>query len=147
LTTLEVNQGGSGVAALLGAAALLPGCGRLGHLPESARRKQITVWHRTGRHDQVLRATSRLPDGAVSTYLILRASALNWMGSLDQAAQTADAARRQALKEVGRAEPQSALMSAGDPHFVPSHGPQFLVCGQFGGPWSPVPRHGALRCL
>jgi len=99
LTTLEVNQGGTGIAALLGAAALLPRRGRLGALSEVARRKQITVWHRTGRHDQVLRATGRLPDGAVSTYLILRASALNRMGSLDQAAQTADAARRQALKE------------------------------------------------
>jgi hypothetical protein len=99
LTTLEVNQGGAGVAAVLGAGALLPRRGRLGHLSEVARRKQITVWHRTGRHDQVLKATSRLPDEAVSTYLILRASALNRLGSLDDAAQTAEAARRQALTE------------------------------------------------
>lgn len=56
LTTLEVNQGGNGVAALLGAGALLPRRGRLGHLSEVARRKQITVRHRTGRHDAVLRA-------------------------------------------------------------------------------------------
>lgn len=94
-----INHGGDGVAVLLAPTVLMPLFGRVGRLRETAHRKRVTIWSRTGRHSAVLRATRRLPPTAVSTYLILRSESLRITGSLDEAAATAEAARVLALQE------------------------------------------------
>lgn len=99
LATSFVNHGGNTMAALLTTATLLPGSGRPAAIREMAQRKRLTAWSRTGRHNAVLRATQMLPPDAVSTYLILRAEALRITGSLTDAAQTAQTARKQARIE------------------------------------------------
>jgi len=99
LTASLLNHGGNTMAALLAPAALLPSSGRLATAREVAHRKRLSAWSRTGRHDAVLRATGTLPPGTVSTYLILRAEALRITGSLTEAAEAAQAARKQARAE------------------------------------------------
>lgn len=92
-------HGGNGMAALLGAAVLLPPYGRVGAVREQALRMRLTAWSRTGRHKAVLRATKRLPGNPLSVYLILRSEALRITGSLDEAATTAAVARGRAREE------------------------------------------------
>lgn len=99
LATSFVNHGGNATAALLAAAVLLPESGRLATVREVARRKRLSAWSRTGRHEAVLRATEALPPGTLSTYLILRAEALRMTGSLTEAAETACIARKRARDE------------------------------------------------
>jgi len=99
LATSFINHGGNAIAALLAPAALLARLERLVQVGEAARRKRVSAWSRTGRHEAVLRAT-RLPSrDTVSTYLILRSEAQRMTGSLDDAAQLADTARTRALTE------------------------------------------------
>lgn len=99
LTTSTINHGGNHVAALLAAVTLLPPIGTAATWRETAFRKRLAIWSRTGNHQAVLRATQSLPDDTVSTALILRAASLRITGSLDEAAATADTARRKALIE------------------------------------------------
>jgi hypothetical protein len=99
LATSFVNHGGNATAALLAPARLLPESGRLAAAREVARRKQLSAWSRTGRHDTVLRATEALPPETLSTYLIIRAEALRTTGSLTEAAATARIARQRAREE------------------------------------------------
>ena len=99
LVTSFVNHGGNATAALLAPALLLPESGRLAAAREVARRKRLSAWSRTGRHDAVLRATEALPPETLSTYLIIRAEALRTTGSLTEAAETARIARQRAREE------------------------------------------------
>jgi hypothetical protein len=99
LATSFINHGGNSAAAVLAPAAVLARLERLAQVGEAARRKRITAWSRTGRHDAVLRATRLLQPEAVSTYLILRSEAQRITGSLDEAALSAGTARTRALTE------------------------------------------------
>jgi hypothetical protein len=94
-----VIHGGNGIAALLGAAALLPRRGRIGRARELALRMRITAWARTARHKAVLRATRNVPDDLPSVYLILRSESMRVTGSLDEAAALAGKAREKARAE------------------------------------------------
>ncbi|HYJ00356.1 MAG TPA: SIR2 family protein [Thermoleophilaceae bacterium] len=99
LLSASITHGtGPGRLLLLGARALPP-IGRLEALRTGAERKRLTALHRQARHEAVLRATSRLDDSAVSTLLILRASALRLLDSLDEAVTVADEALRRARRE------------------------------------------------
>jgi SIR2-like domain len=95
-----VFHGSAPMAALLSAAVLLPPYGRVGQARELALRMRLTAWSRTARHTAVLHATQRLPDDALSVYLILRSEALRVTGSLDEAAAVAAVAREQAMQEA-----------------------------------------------
>jgi len=99
LATSYLNHGGNTMAAILTPVARWPGPGRLARAREVAERKRLTAWSRTGRHDAVLRATSRLPGDSLSTYLILRSEALRMTGLLGPAAETAQLARQRARTE------------------------------------------------
>ena len=99
LASSYVIHGGDRMAALLGAAVLLPPYGRIGQARELALRMRLTAWSRTARHEAVLRATRSLPDDALSVYRILRSEALRVTGSLDEAAAVAAVAREKAARE------------------------------------------------
>lgn len=77
----------------------LPPVGRLAHVRDRAERKRLTALHREARHAAVLRATANLDENSLSTLLILRASALRLLGSLDEAADLADDAFDRARRE------------------------------------------------
>jgi hypothetical protein len=66
---------------------------------ERAERKRLTALHREAQHERVLRATRHFDGSSVSTLLILRATALRWLGSLDDAVALADEAFARARRE------------------------------------------------
>ena len=99
LTVSSLNHGGNTMAAMLTPVARLPRKGRWAGVAEVAERKRLTAWSSTGRHEAVLRATSSLPPGTLSTYLILRSEALRMTGRLNEAAATARVAMKQAKTE------------------------------------------------
>jgi hypothetical protein len=99
LVNLTLNHGGRLVGAALGAGRLVPPVGRVRKLRAVAHRKRTSILSNLGRHQAVLRETAKLTPDDVSTLLILRASALRMIGSLDEAAAVAEAAMRKAVRE------------------------------------------------
>jgi SIR2-like domain len=99
LVRAEITHGGRAVAAALRVAELAPSFGRSQPWRETARRKRLTIYHRAGRHDTVLRQTGEVDPATPSTLLIIRAAALRITGSLDEAAAVAEEALRRARAE------------------------------------------------
>jgi hypothetical protein len=99
LTNLVMGHGGRLVAAVLGSAAVLPKLNRLGAVRRRAARKRGSILLNIGEHEQVLAMTERAEQSNVSTELILRAGAVRYLGSLDDAARLAEEALRRALAE------------------------------------------------
>jgi len=95
-----VTEADRPVRAMMLATRLLPPVGRLAHARERAERKRLTALHREARHEAVLRGTAHLDETSLSTLLILRASALRLLGSLDEAADLADEAFHRARREA-----------------------------------------------
>lgn len=94
----EITHGGRAVGAALRVAELAP-WGRSSEWRKTSRRKRLTIYHRAGRHDAVLRDTRDADENALSTLLIIRAAALRITASLDEAAAVADEALRRARAE------------------------------------------------
>jgi SIR2-like domain len=100
LARAEITHGGRLTAVALGAAEAIPSLGgRRRAWRETARRKRLTIYHRAGRHEAVLRHTRDIKANTLSTILIIRAAALRITASLDEAAAVADEALRRAREE------------------------------------------------
>ena len=100
LAKLTLNHGGSLVGITLAAMRLVPPAGgRARALRALALNKRTTILSNQGRHAAVLRATARPWPDHDSTRMVLRAGALRMASSLDEAAEMADFAMRQARRE------------------------------------------------
>jgi hypothetical protein len=99
LGNVALNQAGTPLALALGLARVAPAAGRLKGVRESVERKRLTILSKTGAHAAVLRGTRNYDEKTISTILILRSESLRITGSLDEAADLAEEARRRALFE------------------------------------------------
>lgn len=99
LVEAAVTEADRPVRAMMMATRALPPVGRFAAIRERAERKRLTALHREARHEAVLRATAHLDEKSLSTLLILRATALRLLGSLDEAAALADDAFHRARAE------------------------------------------------
>jgi SIR2-like domain len=100
LVRAEITHGGRPVAVALRVAEAIPSPGgQRRPWREIAHRKRLTIYHRAGHHQAVLRHTRAIDEDTLSTILIIRAAALRITGSLDEAAELSDEALRRARAE------------------------------------------------
>lgn len=98
---ITANHDGMKILPLLSVAAHLPRAGtRLTRIQQKAARTRVSTLANAGRHERVLTATAHLRNGDVSTLTILRASALRFVGNLNDAALTAESGLEKARAEL-----------------------------------------------